>query len=214
MRLGLVAKNRPALVVAPDAADFQTTRRVTLEPQADAPQHSQRADFAGLDVRLDPMQTEVREGTSERQPDRLGHQSAAIRANRAVEAQVGVLEALRAAASIASERKARCAPCVDARVDREDVRDLHHGAGKRESAAGHGGRSVLVERVWELYRHPDPPCGVSPRRLLEGAPSSKPGACAPANWYAGRRSPRSDSRAGRGCRCNARVRGTGHLFPC
>jgi hypothetical protein len=72
-------------VVAPAAADLEVARREALELEAAAARERDRRRVARLDVRLEPVQVELRERMPQNQPEPLGHVAAAgVGGDRAV----------------------------------------------------------------------------------------------------------------------------------
>ena len=84
--------DRPALVVAPLAAELQVLLGEALAHEAAAPDQRYRGHVAGLDVRLEPVEAHVREGVVEDETHPLGHVALPLQARNSAVADVRALE--------------------------------------------------------------------------------------------------------------------------
>src|SRR6202034_3759164 len=71
----VLGEQRPALMVAPFAADLQVAAGEALPFEAEALDQPDRAGVAGLDVRLDPVQAKLAEHRPEHRPQAPRHQA-------------------------------------------------------------------------------------------------------------------------------------------
>src|SRR5438874_3224882 len=70
----VVGQNRPALVVAPAAADLEVATRESLAAKAGPSRERDRGAVSGLDVCLDPMEIEVDESVTQHQFEPVAHE--------------------------------------------------------------------------------------------------------------------------------------------
>src|SRR5882724_3060441 len=87
-----VGNDRPALVIAPAPPDLQVSRRVPLAAEAEAPDQPERREITGLDVGLQPVQTEPAEGRADDERHGLGHEALPRVRRERIVAEVGAPE--------------------------------------------------------------------------------------------------------------------------
>src|ERR1700741_3037912 len=69
----VLGQHRPALVVAPPSADLEIARREALAGETGTGRQRDRCLVPGLDVRLDPVQSERLEGDADDEVESLAH---------------------------------------------------------------------------------------------------------------------------------------------
>src|SRR5262249_5699028 len=110
----VLARDRPALVVAPAAADLQVARRVALVAEACPLDEALRPFVVGLDVRLEPAQLQLSERVAQDELEAFRHQSLAGRGGERVVAEVRALEeAARDLADVVDARQRAVAATTD-----------------------------------------------------------------------------------------------------
>ena len=91
-RRPVFARDRPALVVSPAAADLQVARRVALVAEARALDEAFRALVVRLDVRLEPVKLQAAEAVAHDELEALGHEPCPGRRRECVVPEVRALE--------------------------------------------------------------------------------------------------------------------------
>src|SRR5215216_5857158 len=129
--------DRPALVVAPLAVDLQVLLGEALAHEAAAADQRDRGRVPGLDVGLEPVQSELAEGVVEDEAHALGHVAAALQARDPAVADVRALQ--RAPHDLGDVEHAR-EPAVLTQADHERHERVVLGAPQQLIELGGGRR--------------------------------------------------------------------------